>query len=198
MLARAGGERGQRLAAGRRHSQSIGAAVVARAPARHQATPHQILDDRGQARLVAAVGMREFGLADARIARDQRQCGKTPGVLADFLRTAREGLERRLLRHAQVEADPAPERTEIDRYGNGFAILAAPHTLLLFARRHHRLPHRTGCHNPARHSWISNYILYNAADMRLNIDQVGAESNINRGEDFQCLSVLPAASPRPR
>ncbi|MBI3705667.1 MAG: hypothetical protein HY244_17880, partial [Rhizobiales bacterium] len=39
--------------------------------------------------------------------------------------TAREGLEGGILRHAQIEPEPMRERSEIDRFGNGFAVFAA-------------------------------------------------------------------------
>ena len=70
----------------------------------------------------------KFGLADAGIARDQRQSGEPTGALADLLRAARKGLKCGFLRHAQIKADPMGERTEIDRHGHGFAVLAATAT----------------------------------------------------------------------
>jgi hypothetical protein len=70
------------------------------------------------------------------------------------------------LRHAEIEAYPMGERPEIERFGKSFAVPAAPaaagaigsvHFQPHFARRHIRI------------SWMPNYTLYNAADIRLNI-----------------------------
>ena len=79
------------------------------------------------------------------IARDQRQRGETARTFADFQRAAGERLERGLLCHAQIEADPMGERAEIERFGKGFAVPAAAasagaigsvHFQPHFARRH--------------------------------------------------------------
>ena len=55
--ARAARQIGQRLLAGRRHVEPIGAPVAVDALALDQSAPHQIFDHRRQARLVAAVGV---------------------------------------------------------------------------------------------------------------------------------------------
>ena len=69
---------------------------------------------RRQSRLVAAVGAAERGLADAGILADQGERREAAGSHADLLRQPGERLERGVLRHAQVEADPVLQRTEVD------------------------------------------------------------------------------------
>jgi hypothetical protein len=87
-LVRAGATRelAKRLSAGRRHIQPIGTTVVFGTVALDQSAPHQGFNHRRQARLVAAIGERQRRLADARVARDQRQRGKTARTFAYFLR----------------------------------------------------------------------------------------------------------------
>src|SRR5512139_3183136 len=68
MPARATRQLGQRLLAGGSQVQAIDATVAAHAVALDQAAPHQILDHRREARLVAPVGVAERGLADTRVA----------------------------------------------------------------------------------------------------------------------------------
>src|SRR5690242_13252205 len=77
MLARAARELGKQAAAGRRERKPIGALVGAGAPTDDEAAPDEIVEDRREARLVAAVGAAERRLADARIAADQHQGGES-------------------------------------------------------------------------------------------------------------------------
>src|SRR5262249_9421325 len=98
VLARAAGELGEQAAAGGREREPIGAWVGAGAPADHQAAPRKVVEHRREARLVAAVGAAERGLADAGVAADQHQGGEAARPRADFLGEPRERLERRRLR----------------------------------------------------------------------------------------------------
>ena len=55
--ARTARQRGENFLAGGGHVQPIGAPVAVHPFALDQSAPHQILDDRGEARLVAAIGL---------------------------------------------------------------------------------------------------------------------------------------------
>src|SRR5262249_534324 len=101
----------QRLLAFGRQRKAVGAPVAVHALALHQPAPDQILDYRSQARFVAPLRQAQRPLADARIARDQRQRGEAPRAFPDLLRMTRERLERSLLRHTQIKSDPVIERT---------------------------------------------------------------------------------------
>src|SRR6478736_542746 len=98
--ARATGHHRENFLSGRRQVQAVGAPVAIHAFALDQSAPHEVFDDRRKAGLVAAIGLRQLCLADARIARDERQGRETPRALANILRTARERLKCGFLRHA--------------------------------------------------------------------------------------------------
>src|SRR5262249_45606868 len=51
------------------------------------------------------------------IVADQGERGEAPGLDPDLLRQPRERLERGVLRHPQVEADPVLQRAVVDRLG---------------------------------------------------------------------------------
>src|SRR6476659_11065785 len=98
MPASAARQRGEHFFSRWRDIQSIRSPVAVHAPAFDKATAHQIFDDRREAGLVAAVGLRQLRLTDAGVAGDQRQGGEPSRAFADFLRPPREGLERGFLR----------------------------------------------------------------------------------------------------
>src|SRR5258708_30890886 len=75
----------------------------------------EIVERRRQARLVAAAGAAKRRLRDPRVLADQRQHGETAGAKIETADTAREGLERGLLRETQVKADEIGERAEAQR-----------------------------------------------------------------------------------
>src|SRR5262249_62146471 len=70
VLARAAGELGEQAAAGGREREPIGALVGAGAPADDEAAPRQVVEHGREARLVAAGGAAERGLADAGVPAD--------------------------------------------------------------------------------------------------------------------------------
>ena len=120
-------QHGEDFLSGRREMQSIGSAVAVHASSLDQATASQILHHRRHARLVAPIGLRQLGLADARIPRDQSQSRETPWALANVLRAPRERLKCSFLRHTQIKPDPGSERPEVDRPGK-FAVPDASST----------------------------------------------------------------------
>src|SRR6185312_3562532 len=71
VLASAAVEHGKRTAAGRRGIEAIGTAIPAKPLALDQPAPDQILHYGRQARFVAAIGVTELGLTDARVSADQ-------------------------------------------------------------------------------------------------------------------------------
>ncbi len=98
----------------------------------------EILEDRGQRGLVAAVCGGKRGLADARIAADQHQRREAARTQIDRARFLRECLEARGLREPQVKPDPVRERPEIHILvgspfpgRNGFAFRSAGESVLL-------------------------------------------------------------------
>ena len=125
MPPRAARQRRKHFFSGRRQVEAVGAPVAVHPPAFDETTPHQILDNRSEAGFIAAIGEGQDGLADAGVAGDQGQGGETAGAFSDLLRAARKGLESGFLRHAQIEANPGTERTEIYRQAKGFTVPAA-------------------------------------------------------------------------
>jgi hypothetical protein len=84
--------------------------------------------------------MAQRGLADTGIAPDQGESGEAARALPDLLVQAGKRLERRLLRHAQIEADPIGQRTVIDRFACGRPVSSAPDRHLPIASRHNVPP----------------------------------------------------------
>src|SRR6185312_7299535 len=119
-----------------------------------------------------------------RVAADQHQRGETAGTLADLLRPPGERLERSLLRHPQVEADPSGQRAEIDIRRRRAAVPVAAHEPPLACHRDRPRPSRPDLRVRPRNSLISNDPLYNSPGIRLNIaKQFVAADNIRRGRN---------------
>src|SRR5262249_19820619 len=93
VCARASRELRKQLPSRRRKRQPVGALVVARALAADQAAANQIIEHGREARLVAAVGAAERGLADAGVAADQHQRGEPPRPAADLVGEPQKRLE---------------------------------------------------------------------------------------------------------
>ena len=99
---------------GRRQRERIGPAIAQKAFADHVAQAAQVIEDRRQARRVAADGGRQVALRQAGIGIDQVEDGKAPGARIDAVRPAGIGLERRFLRQPQMQPDGAAQPTEVD------------------------------------------------------------------------------------
>src|SRR5262245_46038335 len=94
VLGRAFAEMAQRALAGRGQAKLITTSVPPKAGAGNEAAPHQIVQRRGEGRLVPRVGAAERRLADAGIAADQHQQGKAAGTEGGLHGPARAGAGR--------------------------------------------------------------------------------------------------------
>ena len=116
-------ELGHHGLARRRERERIRPSIAGEAFADDVVQPAQVIEDRGQARRVAANGGRKVALCQAGIGIDQEENRKAPRAAVDTVGPAGEGLERHLLRQPQMKPDRPAEPTEVDFPRLGWLVL---------------------------------------------------------------------------